>query len=196
MDRGYCDFAFWAKLDGAKCRFVTRLKHNSPTRLVRERRALGEGILADRRIRLSERLSAQRQNPYRKILREIVVARPDGVPLRLVTNDLKSPATVIAGPYKSRWQIELFFRWVKQNLKIKSFFGRSENAVRVQIITALVAYLLLHYAHRVTFALPSRQRFRQLVQATLWQRRRLADLARPATPKPPWPQPQLALPPP
>jgi hypothetical protein len=193
MDRGYYDFAFWAKLDGAGCWFVTRLKGNSPTRLVEERRAVGEAILADRLVRLSERLSAQRANPYRAILREIVVARPDGEPLRIVSNDLQSPARTIAELYKQRWQIELFFKWIKQNLRIRRFLGTSENAVRLQIITALIAYLLLHYAHRLTVGVPSRQCFRRLVQATLWQRRRLADLARRASPHPPPVLPQLAL---
>jgi hypothetical protein len=194
MDRGYYDFAFWAKLDAAGCRFVSRLKQSSPTRLVTTRRATGAGILADRIVRLSERLSATRKNPYDKVLREIVVARPDGEPLRLVSNDLKSPAADIAGLYKSRWQIELFFKWIKQNLKIKRFLGTSENAVRLQIITALIAYLLLHYAHRLAHAVASRQRFRELAQAHLWQRRPLADLARSPRPDPqPIPPPQLAL---
>ena len=193
MDRGYYDFAFWAKLDAAGCRFVTRLKGNSPIRPVKTRRAKGAGILADRIVRLSERLSSTRKNPYDKALREIVVARPDGEPLRLVSNDLQSPAADIAGLYKSRWQIELFFKWIKQNLKIKRFLGTSENAVRLQIITALIAYLLLHYAHRLAHAAASRQRFRQLAQAQLWQRRPLADLARPPPTRPAPPPPQLAL---
>jgi IS4 transposase len=119
------------------------------------------------------------------------VARADGQPLRLVSNDLASPPRTIAELYKSRWQIELLFKWIKQNLKIKSFLGTSENAVRLQIITALIAYLLLHDVHRLTHAARSRQRLRQLVQASLWQRRPLADLARP--PPPPPPQPALAL---
>jgi transposase len=194
MDRGYYDFGFWAKLDAAGCRFVTRLKGNSPTYPVEQRPAVGEGILADQTVRLSERLSATRKNPYEKPLREIVVARPEGEPLRLVSNDLKSPAEEIAGLYKSRWQIELFFKWIKQNLKIKSFLGTSENAVRLQIIAALIAYLLLHYAHRLTHAQASRQRFRQLVQAGLWQRRPLTDLAQTPRPEPPpTPPPQLTL---
>lgn len=193
MDRGYYDFAFWAKLDAADCRFVTRLKGNSPTRLVEARCPVGASILADRVVRLSERLAGQRENPYQGRLREVLVARPDDEPLRLVSNDLESPAEVIAGLYKSRWQIELFFKWIKQNLRIKSFLGTSENAVRLQIITALIAYLLLHYAHRLAHAAASRQRFRQLIQASLWQRRRPADLAKPP-PAPPNQLPtQLAL---
>jgi hypothetical protein len=192
MDRGYYDFAFWATLDRAGCRFVTRLKSHSPTRLVETRPAAGETILADRVVRLSERLKRHRCHPYQKPLREILVRRPDGPPLRLVTNDLDSPAAEIAGLYKTRWQIELFFKWIKQNLKIKRFLGTSENAVRLQIVTALIAYLLIHYAHRLSHAPTSRQRFRELLRTTLWQRRPLSGLV-PSKPPPATPPPQLTI---
>jgi IS4 transposase len=77
-------------------------------------------------------------------LREVVVDRDDGKePLRLITNDLEASAAEIAALYKRRWQIELFFKWIKQNLRIKAFFGRSENAVRMQLYTAIIAFLLL-----------------------------------------------------
>ena len=85
-----------------------------------------------------------RKNHYANPLRRVTVARPDhDQPLLLATNDLVSPASVIARRYKDRWGIELFFKWIKQHLKIKSFLGRSENAVRIQILTALITYLLL-----------------------------------------------------
>lgn len=70
-----------------------------------------------------------------------------GTVLRLVTNDLEASAEAIADLYKKRWDIELFFRWVKQTLKIRRFVGASENAVRVQVAIALIAYLLLRMAH-------------------------------------------------
>ena len=143
---------------------------------------------------LSERLKGQRRNPLSAAAARDHSSSPEkGSQLRLVTN---RPLTGRPRPspscYKRRWHIELFFKWIKQNLKIKSFLGTSLNAVTLQIITALIAYLLLHYAHRLTHDRPSRLRFRQIVQASLWQRRDLADLARPARPKPP-PLPQLAL---
>jgi putative transposase len=82
-------------------------------------------------------------------LREIVVARPDhDTPLSLITNDLNRSATEIAQLYKERWQVELLFKWLKQNLKIRSFLGRSENAVRIQIYVALIAFLLLRILHQ------------------------------------------------
>ena len=73
--------------------------------------------------------------------------------LRIVTNDLDAPADEIAELYKRRWQIELFFRWVKHSLKIRHFLGTSENAVRVQIAVALIAFLILRAAQRGCMAL-------------------------------------------
>jgi IS4 transposase len=185
MDRGYYDFAFWASLDSAGCRFVTRLKSHSPIRLIEARPVSGQDILTDRVVNLSERLGSQRQNPYRQPLREILVRRDDGATLRLVTNDFSRPAEVIAELYKTRWQIELFFKWIKQNLRIRKFLGRSENAVRLQVIAGLIAYLLIHYAHRLAHGSTSRLRFSQLLRANLWQRRPLGELARPKSERPP-----------
>src|ERR1700716_4025075 len=69
-------------------------------------------------------------------------------PLHLLTNDLQRPAVEIARLYKERWRIELLFKWLKQNLKIRSFWGRSENAVRLQIYAALIAFMLLRILHQ------------------------------------------------
>ena len=81
-------------------------------------------------------------------MREIVVARPDhDQPVYLLTNDLQRPAGEIAQLYKERWDIELLFKWLKQNLKIRSFLGRSQNAVRIQIYVALIAFMLLRILH-------------------------------------------------
>jgi len=88
-----------------------------------------------------------RQNLYgEKILKRVIVQRENSSPLILVTNDLKRSSSEIADLYKQRWQIELFFKWIKQNLKIKKFLGRSENAVKTQICIALCTYILLHEA--------------------------------------------------
>src|SRR6202011_1620769 len=89
-------------------------------------------------------------NPlYEVALREIVVLRPDhDQPLYLLTNDLQRPAVEIAQLYKQRWEIELLFKWLKQNFNIRSFLGRSENAVRIQIYVALIAFMLLRILHQ------------------------------------------------
>lgn len=148
FDLGYYDFGFWADLDGKGCHFVTRLKKNTPVSVVRERPvAKGGAILRDKIVTLPRRLAASRTNPFAKEGRMVVVTIDNGKQLSLFTNDLESPAEDVASLYKTRWQIELFFRWIKQNLKIRRFHGRSANAVRLQIAAAIITYLLLKLLH-------------------------------------------------
>ena len=156
FDKGYTDYRWWAGIIAAKGFFVTRRKRNAHCRLVRQRRAKGDGILAERLIQIGHRQprGGAPVNPlYEVTLREIVVARPDhDQPLCLLTNDRKRPATAIAQLYKARWEIELLFKWLKQNLKIRRFLGRSENAVRMQIYVALIAFMLLRILHHTPTA--------------------------------------------
>jgi len=144
-DKGYLDFAWWQRLHEGGAFFVTRLKTNSKRRDVCPRQPEGEAILEDNDLKIGHR--APRGGARNRLadtpLREIVVERPGKVPLRLVTNDLTRPAVEIAALYKERWQIELWFKWLKQNLKIRRFLGRSENGVKIQIYAALIAFLLL-----------------------------------------------------
>jgi hypothetical protein len=122
FDLGYYDYGWWAKLDGAGCRIVTRLKSNTPFTVLEERPVeAGSSILSDRVGLLPKRLAASRRNPMAKPTREIRVQIDTGRTLRIFTNDLEAPASGIADLYKRRWAIELFFRWVKQTLKIKHF---------------------------------------------------------------------------
>ena len=179
FDKGYYDFSWWAALDQAKCRFVTRIKANSPARLVKASPVEDASIQSDRLIRLNERMAKSRKNPIGKILREITVTLDNGTCVQLLTNDLKTPASEIADLYKTRWQIELFFKWVKQNLRIKKFFGTSENAVRLQIITALIAFLLIRIAHQATMASCSFQEMARLIRANLMHHKSIAELLYP-----------------
>lgn len=148
FDKGYCDYNWWARITAQEAKFVTRLKSNARIEVVGAR-AVPENdratVLADERIRLSNRNpGAGRKNHYTAELRRVTVARPDkATPLVLVTNDFERSAAEVADCYRARWQIELFFKWIKQNLRIKRFLGRSENAVRIQILCALIAYLLV-----------------------------------------------------
>ena len=180
FDKGYYDFGFWAALDAEGCRFVTRLKKNSPTRLIETRAVDPEGsILADCVARLSTRLASSRKNPFDKPVRLVTVRIDSGREITLLSNDLDAPATEIAALYKQRWQVELFFKWVKQNLKIRHFLGASENAVRIQIVTALIAYLLLRLAQIGTGTELGLQAIARLVAKTTFQRRALTDLFEP-----------------
>jgi IS4 transposase len=87
-------------------------------------------------------------------VREVRVRLDTGKVLRILTNDLLAPARDIAELYKQRWQIELFFRWIKVRLQIKRFIGTSENAVRIQVAVALIAFLLMRLAHTGQARLP------------------------------------------
>jgi hypothetical protein len=194
FDRGYYDFAFWARLDAAGCRFVTRLKNNSPTTLIKERAGCSDGpIIADREVRLSQRLSASRSNPYAKPVRLIVVRIDNGRQLTLLTNDMNASGQEIAALYKARWQVELFFKWIKQNLKLARFLGTSQNAVAIQVFAALIAYLLLRLnQRRYGFAL-SLSACAGILSAALLQRRSLNDLLNTPPPASENPPRQFAL---
>jgi len=187
FDLGYYDYAWWAKLDKAECRIVTRLKTNTPF-TVKEDRPVppGSSILSDRIGYLPKRLAASRKNPMSKLVREIHVRIETRKVLRIFTNDLTASAQEIADLYKRRWAIELFFRWVKQTLKITHFFGTSENAVRIQIAVALIAFLLLRLAHEANKIVVSPLTFARLIRANLMHRRPIAELLKP----PPKPQPK------
>lgn len=145
-DRGYCDYNWWYQIDSVGARFVTRFKSNAALEVVQERPLAAEAgtIISDSMVRLKSKQAGRRKNLYRHALRRVTVARPDkATPLVLATNDLTSSASQIAQRYKDRWAIELFFKWIKQHLRIKKFLGESENAVRIQILTALISYLLV-----------------------------------------------------
>lgn len=198
FDLAYYDYAWWAELDASGCRFVTRLKTNTRLRIIAEQPAPEAGnpgagnILADRIGFLPERLAASRQNPFADPVREVTVRIATGKVIRLVTNDLDAPASEIADLYKQRWQIELFFKWIKQNLKLRHFLGASENAVRIQLFVALIAYLLLRMAHAAQSAVVQPLAFVRLVRINLMHRRRIDQLIAPQIP-PPRDQRQLTL---
>jgi hypothetical protein len=194
FDLGYYDYAWWAKLHDAGCRIVTRLKTNTPINVVADLPLddRNGNILSDRIGHLPERLSYRRHNPLVDPVRVLEVIIDTGKILRIVTNDLDSAANEIADLYKRRWAVELFFRWIKQTLKIKHFLGLSENAVRIQIAVALIAYLILRMAQDCAKITPSLLAFTRLVRANLMHRRDLAALLKPPTPPPHDPR-QLCL---
>jgi hypothetical protein len=180
FDLGYYDYAWWAELDAAECRIVTRFKKNTTLTVTRTQPvAEGGPILSDKIGYLPTRQARNRRNPFHKEVREVQVRIPTGKTLRILTNDLKASAQEIADLYKRRWAIELFFRWVKQTLKIKKFFGVSENAVRIQIVVALIAFLLLRLAQQTQTAVSSPLMYARLIKANLMHLRGLAALHKP-----------------
>ena len=143
-DRGYTDYALFARWNTEGVFFVTRQKHNADYTVVEERMApQNRNILEDQIIMVNGYLS-KKKYPYR--LRRIEVWDEEKKErIILLTNHLTFGSTTIAAIYKDRWQIEIFFKTIKQNLKIKTFVGTSPNALKTQIWTALIAILLLKY---------------------------------------------------
>ena len=144
IDRGYVDFGWFGDLTAQDVFFVTRLKANTAYKVV-ERRPVParSGILRDELIELTT-WTAANKCPFR--LRLVEIDDPDKAgTLTFLTNHLTFGATTIAALYKERWQVELFFKALKQNLKIKTFVGTSANALQIQVWTALIAILLLKY---------------------------------------------------
>jgi Transposase DDE domain/Domain of unknown function (DUF4372) len=144
MDRGYNDYRLFGQWTQAGIWFVTKMKSNTSYEVVEKQRGMPErNILSDEIIRLTGP-EAEKKCPHR--LRRVVVWDEEKrESIVLLTNHLEFGATTIAAIYKDRWQIELFFKALKQNLKVKTFVGTSANALRIQIWTALIAMLLLKY---------------------------------------------------
>jgi len=144
MDRGYVDYAWFGRLTVEGVFFVTRLKDNALYRVIERRRPPERSaVQRDEIIRLTG-MAAETRCPHD--LRRVEVYDPEkDETLVFLTNQLALGATTIAAIYKDRWQIELFFKALKQNLKIKTFVGTSANALKVQVWTALIAMLLLKY---------------------------------------------------
>ena len=193
-DRGYNDFRLFAKWTDASVYFVTRMKDNTLFEVVEEHEVPKQrNILKDQTIRLTG-TGAQQKCPH--LLRRIEAVREDtGGILVFLTNHHGLGATTIAAIYKDRWQIELFFKALKQNLKIKTFVGTSANAVKTQIWTALISMLLLRYLQLCSRFGWSLANLVALLRMNLFTHRDLmAWLDQPfATPPDPQDNPQAAL---
>jgi hypothetical protein len=143
MDRGFVDFRWFNQLNQSGVLFVTRRKKESPYEVVRRDPVVtGKGLVADERIRFTGKRSGKQ---YPEILRLVTLDTAEGKRLEFLTNHMKLAASTIADIYKDRWQIETFFKLLKQNLRIKTFVGTSANAVWIQIWTALIAMLLIKF---------------------------------------------------
>jgi len=143
FDRGYSDYNWWLELTRGGVNFVTRLKDSASYGVVESRPVpQGSGVLRDEVILLA---SQQEAGPEARLRRIEVWVEEKNENMVFVTNNLKLAARTIARIYKERWQIELFFKALKQGLKIRTFVGTSENAVQIQIWTALIAMLILKF---------------------------------------------------
>ncbi len=175
IDRGYNDYAWYKQLTEKGIFFVTRLKSNARTRLV-SRRAIpaDKGLTSDQTIEFT---GAQTAKTCPVPLRRIGYRDPEtGKHYIFLTNNFKLAAKTIADIYKARWQVELFFKWIKQNLKIKSFIGTSKNAVMTQVRIALCVYLLLAFIKFQSKLNKSMQQILRLLQLNLFEKRHLMAL--------------------
>ena len=142
MDKGYLCFKTLKNINKNRAFFVTRIKSNTQYRTIRKNKPTGKAILRDDIIVFT----GQKSKDYSDGLRLVRYREPlENKVYTFITNNFNLAASTIASIYKARWDIELFFKWIKQNLKVKSFIGRSENAVRIQIWTAAIAYLVMEY---------------------------------------------------
>ncbi len=177
FDLAYYDYRWWADLDALGCRIVSRLKSNTQLDVITEQPVPKDtNILSDRIGHLPQRQARSRRNPFSDPVREIAVRITTGKVIRVVTNDLDAPAHEIADLYKQRWQIELFFKWIKQNLEIRHFLGTSENAVRTQVFVALIAYILLRMAQATQTQVKQPLAFARLIRLNLMQKRSIDRL--------------------
>ncbi len=174
MDRAYLDFERLCWLSQAGAFFVIRTKSNTDARRVYSAATdRTSGIMCDQTIALSGPLSSQR---YPQHLRRIRFKHPEsGKTLIFLTNHFQLPASTICSLYKSRWQVELFFKWIKQHLRIKRFFGTSENAVKTQIWIAVSVYVLVAIIKKRLNLNASLHTLLQILSVTLFEKLDLAE---------------------
>lgn len=177
FDRGYIDFSWYRRITDEGAFFVTRAKSNAVMGYVgQQERPQAKGVIADFVVEMGGKYASE-DYPYP--LRLIAFFdSATGNYLEFLTNNFKLSAGTIAAIYKARWQIEIFFRWIKQNLKIKSFLGTSQNAVLTQVWVAMCYYLLLAYVKYQSRYRPSLFYLHRVVKETLLQRAKIIDLLR------------------
>ena len=175
MDRGYVDYGRLATLDSARSFFVTRAKSNMKARR-RYSRPVDRttGLICDQTVVLTG-FYARKDFPHP--LRRVKFNDPEtGKSLVFLTNNFALPALTIACLYKYRWQVELFFKWIKQHLRIKAFFGTSENAVKAQIWSAICVYVLVAIVKKRLGIKASLYEILQILSLTLFEKSQILQL--------------------
>lgn len=177
IDRGYNDYSWYNQLTKKGIFFVTRIKSNAKYHVIERRQVLKKkGLTSDQTIEFT---GAQTKKICPTQLRRIGYRDPEtGKLYYFLTNNFRLAAKTIADIYKARWQVELFFKWIKQNLKIKSFVGTSKNAVLTQIWIALCVYLILAFLKFQSGIDRTMQQILRLLQINLFEKRDLMALLR------------------
>jgi hypothetical protein len=194
MDRGYLDYARLYAIHQAGAFFVTRAKQGMNARRVYSASTnRAEGVICDQRVRLNGYYAAR---DYPEHLRRIRFNDPtSGQTLVFLTNNTRLSAATIAALYKSRWQIELFFKWIKQHLRIQRFLGTSENAVKTQIWCAVATYVLIAIIKHELHLEASLYSCLQVLSVSVFEKMELSCALQPdrASPNIPFPMDQLRL---
>lgn len=174
VDRAYNDYGWYYSLNQKNSKFIGRMKSNACYRVTATNEAIGDGILTDETIQLtSEKGRKGCPIPLRRVS---FIRAKDQKSLVFITNDFKRTVIEVAALYKQRWEIELFFKWIKQNLKIKRFIGRSKNSVLIQVLVAMIAYLLLKLIQLNTHGPRSLQQVGRIISVNLTSRRLISEL--------------------
>ena len=172
FDRGYVDHEWWERIDEQGFFFVTRPKKNTII-IVSERLSTHDSkVLRDEIIWIGDPTNLK----YKKELRQVVYFDEEHGEYIFITNNFTLTASEVALVYKERWQVELFFKWIKQNLKVKTFLGTSKNAVMNQIWVAMIYYLLLSYIKFQTKMPRSLLELSWMIRETILVRRSLIDI--------------------
>jgi hypothetical protein len=183
MDRGYLDFARLYKMHQAGAFFVTRAKTNMNSRRVYSASTnRTTGVVCDQAIALNGFYASQ---DYPEHLRRIRFKDPEsGKTLVFLTNNTSLPALTIAALYKNRWQVELFFKWIKQHLRIKRFLGTSENAVKTQIWCAVSTYVLIAIVKKELHLDASLYTMLQILSVSVFEKTQISCALQPDVPSP------------
>jgi hypothetical protein len=172
FDRGFTDYSWYSALDKRKVTFVTRLKSNAKVYTYGNRRKPDSpDVIEDQKVKF---------RGYQFTFRRIIYVDPEtNITYQFLTNSRKLKASEVAALYKERWKIELFFKWIKQNLRVKTFLGTSANAVLTQLWIALCVYLMLAYFKFLAKFRGSLSALLRLLQLNIFERRPLSDLLKP-----------------
>lgn len=190
FDKGYVDYQWFGDLTKQGVSFVTRLRSKAVYKVL-ERRVVNktQGVSSDQIIQLNSAHALKRGTP--KLRRIGFRDSETGKRYEFLTNNFTLSPNTIAAIYKDRWQVELFFKAIKQNLKIKTFVGLSRNAVLTQIWIALITYLLVALARHHAKSGWTVQRIMRVLQLNLFERRTLSDILRPPPPRNKNSEPQM-----
>ena len=192
FDKGYVDYQWFGELTNQGVSFVTRLRPKAVYKVLERKPVIkGKGVTSDQIIQLNSAHALKRGAP--KLRRVGYRDRESGKKYVFLTNNFSLCAATIAAIYKDRWQVELFFKAIKQNLKIKAFVGLSRNAILTQLWIAMITYLLVAFARHSAKAGWTVQRIMRVLQLNLFERKSLLEILQPDPPRDKKREPQMGL---